>query len=265
MEKTNTSTYTVAVLGAGNIGSAMARGLASSGHSVHLYNRGEARLESFGDMKGVRRTTSLEEALAGAHMALICVEGHAVLPLIGAMGRFIDPEKQMVGSCAAAFGTAELADALRPFAAEPKVFRLLPNIAATTGKSTNLLCARNISDADTEALRAMFDCTGSTLVVEERLFPAAMALSSCGIAYALRYVRATMSAGVQMGLTPDVARAITAGVFEGTASLLESGKHPEELIDAVTTPGGLTIRGLNAMEAAGFTPAVVAGLTAAKL
>ena len=107
-------------------------------------------------------------------------------------------------------------------------------------------------------LQSIFECTGTTLIVEERLFPAAMALSSCGIAYAMRYVRATMSAGVQLGLSPAVAEAITAGVLDGTAALLASGKHPEELIDTVTTPGGL-----NAMEAAGFTPSVIAGLTAA--
>jgi len=261
MEKENT--LTVAVLGAGNIGSAMARGLAGSGHTVHLYNRGAARLESFGSMPGVVPTQSLEDALRGADLSLICVEGHAVMPLIGAMGRFLESQSAVVGSCAAAISTDELSEALGRFVSQPKVFRLLPNIAATAGKSTNLLCAKGIGNSDLSVLQDIFECTGTTLIVEERLFPAAMALSSCGIAYAMRYVRATMSAGVQMGLSPAVAEAITAGVLDGTAALLASGKRPEELIDAVTTPGGLTIRGLNAMEAAGFTPSVIAGLTAA--
>ena len=90
-----------------------------------------------------------------------------------------------------------------------------------------------------------------------------MALSSCGIAYALRYVRANMLAGVQMGLSPEAARELASAVLAGTSKLLEvDSAHPEALIDRVTTPGGVTIRGLNAMEDGGFSAAIVSGLLA---
>lgn len=90
-----------------------------------------------------------------------------------------------------------------------------------------------------------------------------MALSSCGVAYALRYVRANMLAGVQMGLAPDTAKELASAVLAGTSALLEADNaHPEELIDRVTTPGGVTIRGLNAMEDGGFSASVVSGLLA---
>ena len=85
-----------------------------------------------------------------------------------------------------------------------------------------------------------------------------------GIANVLRYVRAAMEAGVELGLSPDLAKQLAAGSLAGTAALLKAtGLHPEALVDSVTTPGGLTIRGINTMEAYGFSSAVIAGVKAA--
>ena len=103
------------------------------------------------------------------------------------------------------------------------------------------------------------------LLIEERLLPAGTALASCGIAYAMRYVRASMEGGVQLGFKAGAARDIVLQTVKGAVALLQdSGGHPEAEIDKVTTPGGLTIRGLNAMERAGFTNAVVCGLVDCK-
>jgi pyrroline-5-carboxylate reductase len=93
--------------------------------------------------------------------------------------------------------------------------------------------------------------------------PAATSLASCGIAYAFRYIRAAMEGGVELGIRADEAKSIVMQTLRGAVDVLEaSGAHPEAEIDRVTTPGGLTIRGLNAMEAAGFTHSVIEGLRA---
>ena len=92
---------------------------------------------------------------------------------------------------------------------------------------------------------------------------AATALCSCGTAYALRYIRAAVEGGVELGLYPDQAKAIVAQTVKGAADMLmTSGEHPEAEIDKVTTPGGITIKGLNRMEACGFSTAVIEGLKA---
>ena len=254
----------ICVVGAGNIGSAMARGLAKSGMTVSVYNRSRNRLDALAGIVGISCTTELPEAPDGCDIALICVEGDAVLSVAGAMASNFGHKAPVVGSCAAAVPMDELSKALRTSAGEsPAVFRLLPNIAATVGCSANLLCGSGLSEADMARLAELFSCTGTTVEIPERLFPAAMALSSCGIAYALRYVRANMLAGVQMGLSPEASRELAAGVLAGTAKLLESDPaHPEALIDRVTTPGGVTIRGLNAMEEGGFSASIVSGLLA---
>lgn len=264
-DKDKHSKHAIAVVGAGNIGSAMARGLGRAGARVNLYNRGRARLEAFGEAPGVQLlTTDMAKALDDAAVVVICVEGDAVEPVIRQMGKIIAKTRPVVVSCAAAPTLEQLCGWIRPFDSKPRVMRLLPNIAATVGKSVNLVCSSGLSEIEEQTVCGLFSATGKSYVVPEHLFGAAMAISSCGIANVLRYVRAAMVGGVELGLNPALAKDLAAGSLAGTAELLDAtAAHPEALVDTVTTPGGLTIRGINAMEANGFTAAVIAGIKAA--
>ena len=119
----------------------------------------------------------------------------------------------------------------------------------------------NVTDSLIDEVKALFDSMGDTIFTDEAHLGSGTALASCGIAYALRYIRAASEGGVQLGFKADDATRIVAQTVKGAVSLLESsGKHPEQLIDQVTTPGGVTIKGLNAMEEAGFSNAVIKGL-----
>ena len=121
----------------------------------------------------------------------------------------------------------------------------------------------NASASQIEKVRDIFDAMGETMIVEERLLPAATTLASCGLAYAMRYIRAAVEGGVEMGFYPKDAQKIVLQTVKGAVDLLQvTREHPEAAIDKVTTPGGVTIRGLNAMEEAGFTNAVIKGLKA---
>ena len=104
---------------------------------------------------------------------------------------------------------------------------------------------------------------GQSLITDEEHLAAGTTLASCGIAYAMRYVRAAAEGGVELGFKADTATTIILQTLQGAVSLLQgTGLHPEAAIDQVTTPKGLTIKGLNAMEHAGFTNAVIEGLKA---
>lgn len=255
----------VAVIGAGNIGGAMARGLARAGATVHLYNRSAGRLDAFAGVAGVEiRTTDIGEALRGASMVVVCVEGHALAAVMRQVASRYSGPRPVIVSCAAAGTLEELGAMLQPFITDAAIVRVLPNIAAAYGASTNLVCARGMAEDELDRLCRLFDSVGPCFRVDERLFPAAMAISSCGIANVLRYVRAATEAGVELGLSPDLACRLASGSLAGTAAMLDAtGAHPEALVDKVTTPGGLTIRGINAMEAGGFSAAVIAGVKAA--
>ena len=136
----------------------------------------------------------------------------------------------------------------------------IPNTAMSVGESMTFVVP--VSGEPELSIKAL-ETMGKVMKIEERLLPAATALASCGIAYALRYVRAACEGGVQLGFRASDAMKIVNQTLKGAAAILElPGRHPEAEIDKVTTPGGITIKGLNAMEHAGFTNAVIEGLLA---
>lgn len=138
-------------------------------------------------------------------------------------------------------------------------YTVIPNLAAEVGESMTF-ASPVLGQAD-ELVKTVFDKIGKTLVVDERRLGAGMMVASCGTAFALRYARAAMEGGVQLGLYPAEAMEAVYMTMKGAVDLAaRRGSHPEAEIDRVTTPGGITIRGLNAMEEAGFSAAVVAGL-----
>jgi pyrroline-5-carboxylate reductase len=117
--------------------------------------------------------------------------------------------------------------------------------------------------SETDIIHQLFEEVGHCLLTEERLLAAGTTLASCGIAYAMRYVRASVEGGVEIGFRASDALQIVLQTVKGAVSLLQAtGHHPETEIDKVTTPGGVTIKGLNEMENAGFTSAVIRGLKA---
>jgi pyrroline-5-carboxylate reductase len=120
-----------------------------------------------------------------------------------------------------------------------------------------------VSQQQIATIQALFDEMGNTILTDEAHLGAGTTLASCGIAYAMRYIRAAAEGGVELGFKADDAKRIVMQTMKGAVSLLEaSGLHPEAAIDLVTTPGGVTIKGLNEMEHAGFTSAVIRGLKA---
>jgi pyrroline-5-carboxylate reductase len=137
----------------------------------------------------------------------------------------------------------------------------MPNIAVQYGSGMTFVEEPERHTERYQKVVDLFSLVGKAQIVPHKLMDAGMQISGCGIAYVMRYVRAMMEGGVELGLRPEDAKQAVLQTMKGAVTLLEeSGKHPEEAIDAVTTPGGYTIRGLNAMEEAGFTNAVLAGL-----
>ena len=141
---------------------------------------------------------------------------------------------------------------------------VMPNIAIAYKQSMTFITPIDASATEIQQITDIFDELGESLIMEERLFPAATAMS-CAIAYAMRYVRANVEGGVEMGFKAKDAQKIVLQTVKGAVELLQAtGEHPEAAIDKVTTPGGCTIKGLNTMEQNGFTNAVIKGLIAGK-
>lgn len=259
-----------AIIGAGNMGGAVARGLAQGTlvrtEDVCVANPSTGKLDALQqEFPDLRVTTDNRTAAGGADVVLLAVKPWKVQAVIDEIKGVLDYRTQVVASMAAGVDTATLSGWLTRRADEelPPVYCIIPNTAIAVGSSmTFLTSVRAMPETDARLL-AVFREMGDAMLVEERLLNAGMALASCGIAYVMRYLRAATEGGVELGMYARDAQRIVMQTMKGAADLLQAnGSHPEAEIDKVTTPGGLTIRGLNAMEERGFTAAVIAGLKA---
>lgn len=272
----------IAVIGAGAMGSAVVKGLVSAGMDpgkIIVANPHDDKLAPLRRL-GVSVTTDNRQAVCGASLVVVAVKPWILPSVVAEIKDCIDYGCQEVTVIVAGVSCGDLRGMFLKtddFVAEevlgtggpeeriaaatpplPVLSVAMPNTAMVMRESMTF-----VVEAEGNASQAVdiFGMLGKVMVVEEKLLPAGMALASCGIAYAMRYVRAAVEGGVELGFKASQAQQIVVETLRGAAALLSrEGAHPESEIDKVTTPGGLTIRGLNAMERAGFTPAVIAGL-----
>ena len=254
----------LSVIGAGNMGGALIHGWAKSGkvESITIADKNEQLLANF-KAKYPQITTTTDNAAAakGADIVVLVVKPWLMPVVIDEIKPVLDLKKQIVVSDAANFTTDKLAEAL---GADGNLFYVIPNIAAEFGASMSFIAkGKSASDEALAQVKGLYDLAGETIVVAENLVAAGMMMASCGIAYVFRYISAQMRGGCEMGFYPSQARQIALQTMQSAVTLLkETGMHPEEAIDKVTTPGGVTIKGLNELDHAGFTSAVIRALKA---
>ena len=247
----------IAILGAGNMGGAVALGLHRLAKDVSLTvtTAHAATLEKYTAL-GINATLDNVSAAKWADVIILGVKPWLVQSVLEQIKPTL--AGKVLLSLAAGIPSAQMEEWLTGTGIQA-AYTVIPNLAAEIGESMTFASA--ISGKADDLVKSLFDQVGKTLIVDERRLKAGMMVASCGTAFALRYARAAMEGGVQLGLYPHEALEAVYQTMKGAADLAESrGTHPEAEIDRVTTPGGITIRGLNAMEEAGFTAAVIAGL-----
>ena len=262
--KNKKKTMKLTVIGAGNMGGALIHGWAKSGkvESITIADKNEQLLADF-KAKYPQLTTTTDNVAAakGADIIILVVKPWLMPMVVGEIKPVLDLKRQIVVSDAANFTTDKLAETL---GTDGNLLYVIPNIAAEFGASMSFIAkGKSATDAALAQVKGLYDIVGDTLVVAENLVGPGMMMASCGIAYVMRYIRAQMEGGCEMGFYPAQAKQIALQTMQGAVSLLkETGWHPEEAIDKVTTPGGVTIKGLNELDHAGFTSAVIRSLKA---
>lgn len=253
----------IAIIGAGAMGGAIARGLVNTGvvaEKIRVASPGASKLADY-EKLGMTVTTSNIEAASGADLVIVAVKPWVLPTVLKELRETIDEDWPEVAVVAAGVSSEDILgwlEAKRETA--PNVSLVMPNLAVEVRMSMTFIVPIGHGFKLTAEL---FQRLGGVLEIAERQLPGAMALASCGLAYALRYVRAATEGGVELGFRAGDAQNIVVQTMAGAAAMLAKWDvHPEQLIDRVTTPGGYTIRGLNAMERAGFTNAVIEGLRA---
>lgn len=259
----------ITVIGAGNIGGATARGLVAKKvldpSDLTLTTSRYSTLEKYYPL-GCMLTTDNLKAVEGADIVILALKPAKVAEIARTLSGSLDYSKQIIVSMAAGVEDEAMLDALRKQdGSEPEFAVVIPNTAIEIGESVNFISPVSLSDSSLACLKDIFGKLGHVEVVDRKLLPAGTALASCGIAHAMRYARAASEGGVELGFEADDALKIVEQTVIGAMKLLQAhGSHPEAEIDKVTTPGGITIKGLNAMEKAGFSSAVIEGLKASK-
>lgn len=245
----------------------MADGFIKSGAvkpaDISVANPTAQKLEHFA-LQGASVTTDNKTAAESADIVIIAVKPWLVEQVVNELKPVLNYTRQTIITVAAGISGNQFTAWLKKDDAVPQTFIVIPNTAIAVLASMTFIVPVNATADTTSTIKALFDNVGQTMVTDERHLSAGMTLASCGIAYAMRYVRAAAEGGVELGFKADMAKDIVLQTMKGAVELLQAnGNHPEAEIDKVCTPGGLTIRGLNEMEHAGFTSAVIRGLKAA--
>ena len=251
----------IAILGAGNIGSSIARGLAASGlyrpADITLTRRRSELLGAFKKEK-FQVLSDNRAAVESAAIIILAVGPQQLENLVREIRPSLNEDRHILVSIVSGVSTEQIAVWLKN---KTRVVRAMSNTAIAIREAMTCLCAAPASAGALAEAKAIFDTLGKTLIISEELMLSATALAGCGIAFFLRSIRAASQGGTQIGFHSDEALLMAAQTAKGAASLLLSSEnHPESEIDKVTTPCGCTIEGLNEMEHHGFSSAMIMGI-----
>ena len=251
----------ISILGAGNIGLAISKGLIKSGQyepsDIMLTRRNIDYLNKESNI-GFNITNDNQKAVKFSDFLIVCVGPQQLKKLIKDIDKSLS-ENHLIISVVSG---VSLEDMKKQFSSNINIVRAMPNTASALCQSITCLASENKNDKNLKEAQKIFTHLGKTLVIPEEKMIAATALGACGIAFFLRAIRASSQGGIEIGFHSDEAFLIASQTAKGAASLvLDSSSHPESEIDNVTTPKGATISGLNEMEHQGFSSAMIKGIT----
>ena len=255
----------VAIIGAGNMGGAIACGLAKGtiipAGDITVANPSQGKLDKLkAKFPALHVTCDNCEAAADAELLILAVKPWLIHSVI----RQLKPHGgQMLVSVAAGISFAELEIEVE----DPgmPLFRIIPNTAISEMQSMTLIASHNATRQQEQLMLDIFNQMGIAMLIPEEKIAATTAMTSCGIAYALKYIQAAMQAGIELGVYPKDGMRMVAQSLKGAAELiLNNDTHPAVEIDKVCTPGGITIRGINELEHSGFTSAVIRAIKASR-
>lgn len=251
----------IAIIGGGNLGTAIAQGLISSGFSkatdLIITKRNTETLQDLQN-KGVTITSDNQQAVRESKWIILAVKPFQIKEILQELQSDLDATSHVIISVITGIWIKDLQEIIGQ---RFTLFRAMPNTAIAIRESITCICSANSSAESTTFVDELFGRLGKTVAIEESLMDAATVLGACGTAFAMRYIRANIQGGIEIGFSAKTAALIAAQTVKGAAELLlTQNTHPEQEIDKVTTPKGCTIAGLNEMEHQGFSSSLIRGV-----
>ncbi len=253
----------VAIIGCGNLGQAILKGLVEDhvypSQNITATKRHIEPLEHF-RAHGVKITSDNHDAVRNSDLIMVALKPHNILETLGELADEFNPKKHILVSLATGISLAQIEETIGK---KMPIFRAMPNTGADVKESLTCICSKQSSPEQVKMVDEFFNLIGTTISIDEDLMEAATVLGACGIAFVMRFMRAMVQGGIQIGFDAVTANAIVNQTVKGASQLLmERKQHPEFEIDKVTTPKGCTIEGLNEMEHHGFSSALIRGIVA---
>ncbi len=250
----------IAIIGGGNLGSAIAEGLLKSkfckASELTITKRNINTLKHLAEV-GVNVTNDNAGAVRNSELVILAVKPFQVSDVLNGFKKELSSKHLLVSVVTGVL----IDDIVTIIKKKLPVFRAMPNTAIAIQESMTCLSNTNATDAQVNFVKELFCTLGKVAIIDEKLMDAATVLGACGTAYAMRYIRANIQGGIEIGFDSATANLIAAQTVKGAADLLlQKGTHPEQEIDKVTTPKGCTIVGLNEMEHQGFSSSLIKGI-----
>lgn len=253
----------ISIIGCGNLGLSIVKGLIDQSDfpkkNIIVTKRNTHSIQHLSEL-GIEVTSNNAKAVSDSDIVLISVKPYDIFNVLEEIKGSLVPGKHILISVATGISIKEIKDKIKtaiPF------FRAMPNTAADVKESITCICSEGANAKDIETVNALFSIVGTPLSIKEELMESATVLGACGIAFVLRFMRAMVQGGIQIGFDSATASTIVNHTVKGAAQLIiERKQHPEYEIDKVTTPKGCTIVGLNEMEHNGFSSSLIKGIIA---
>ncbi len=245
------------IIGGGNLGVAIALGIVNytTNHKVTVTRRNTSQIEYLQE-KGITVSHNNISNIDLADVVILTIKPYQVE---GVLAEIVPHLKNC--TIASAVSGLSINEIQKITGNSIPVVHIMPNIAIRFGESATCISHLETDKTAAQPIIELFNQLGTVALIDEKLMDAATVLGACGTAYALRYIRASMQAGIEIGFDAQTALSIASQTAKGAATMALVEKiHPEQLIDRVTTPQGCTIVGLNEMEHNGFSSSLIKGI-----
>lgn len=249
----------IGIVGCGNLGASILEGIHEVYPDCQLYGS-KRDLSSLPErlFSMATLTDDNELLLLESEIIILALKPYTLLPFLEKYRQYIDPKRHTLISVATGITQAEIAGIVPE---QVGIYRAMPNTATSVNESMTAISIGEDSLNRKEDVLALFESLGEVVFIEENLMESATILGACGVAYVLRFMRAMIQGGIEVGFDAATATKIVSQTMKGASELIiQNNSHPEAEIDRVTTPKGCTIVGLNEMEHAGFSSALIKGI-----
>ena len=251
----------IGIIGCGNLGVSILKGVMSNLPEYELF-ASKRNIDSISKYASNKVTVTADNRLLieSCDILIFALKPYTLLPFIKEHRELLNAKKHTLISVATGISIDEISQACGN---DFGIYRAMPNTAASVNESMTALSRNEDPLHREDVVSSIFSGLGATVLIDESLMDAATILGACGVAYVLRFMRAMIQGGIEVGFDAKTATKIVSQTMKGASELIiQNESHPEEEIDKVTTPKGCTIVGLNEMEHSGFSSSLIKGITA---